>query len=248
MRPMLSWRSRSLTQAPLLVLVTVLVPALATAQSEEKREVPEPLLIEETMPTAPREFEMRLGVELGDDESLLPHVQGFYGLMDRLSAEVDLPFLRLTPGEGPTEYGLGTVGLGVKWLLVEPRDQRPAWVLGLEVGIPRGDDEEREIEPFLASRYELGAIYLQGNVGASFAGDETRLVYGLAMIVAFGDKPLYFLGEVNQTDDERVIGPGVKVRLHDEWYLGLAVPFQLKGDQDHRLLVQLQAGFGGADQ
>ena len=93
-------RSRAFLAAAFLCAVCLQPDALAGENGEDEgkpeAEFVEPILTEETMPNEPRELSLRVSTDFrkGGGESIgsLPKVELFYGLAERLGAELSVPF------------------------------------------------------------------------------------------------------------------------------------------------------------
>ncbi len=113
------------------------------SSDEEPQEAPkfvEPIITEETLPNEPGELSIRLSTEYrkdgGSATAVLPRFQIFYGPMDRLGMELDLPMAYRE--EEASNYGLGDLSASLKLLLIRHGPEIPAVVLGLEAGFPTG--------------------------------------------------------------------------------------------------------------
>ncbi len=118
------------------------LPPTIRANDEEQEIRPdvkfvEPILTEETMPNEPRELNLRVSIDYRKRGSeaigALPRIELFYGLVNRLGAELSVP-LAYHHGDGQTSYGLGDVSMTLKYLVVEHRTTWPAVVFGIEAG------------------------------------------------------------------------------------------------------------------
>jgi hypothetical protein len=96
-----------------LLVALGLAPSPTLAQEEEKNEINivEPILTEETLPNEPRELSLRLTTDYRKKDSeamaVLPRVDVFYGLVERVGVELSVP-MAYHKEEGGRAYGLGT--------------------------------------------------------------------------------------------------------------------------------------------
>lgn len=223
----------------------------------------EPIITEETLPNEPGELSLRLSTEYrkkgSEVTAAAPRVQVFYGLIERLGVEVDVPFI-YRKGESKA-YGTGDVSESLKWLAVREGAMVPAVVLGLENAFPTGDADKGtgegayEMTPFIALAKDFGALSIQGNVGWSKqvdGGEQAEsCVYNWALAVPVFDKRLYLLAEVNgdcggsNSPDRAAFAPGIKFNWnHEKAFVALAVPVGLnKNTDDWGLVMQFQFKF-----
>jgi hypothetical protein len=218
----------------------------------------EPIITEETMPNEPGELTLRVTTEYAKRGSevfgLLPNVQVFYGLADRLGAELSVP-LAYHSGER-TDYGIGDVSVALKYLVVKPVRNWPAVVVGLEAGFPTGSQSRElgegafELTPFVALLKDFGPFTLQGNFGWSkqvSAELQDRFVYNWALAMSMWKRKAHLLAEINGDlgrDQRTAFTPGIKYNFTDEMFVALAVPIGLnRNTPDWGVVTQFQIGF-----
>jgi hypothetical protein len=238
----------------MIMLVILGVVAAVPVFAEEGGICAEPLITEETMPTELGKWELNLNFrywkEKENDVEVweIPTASLFYGIAERLSVEVTVPFLVRT-GSGGKNSGLGDSGLAGKWLIKEETVSMPAFVLGLELGLPSGSEDrelgegDMEYEPYLALYKDLIWTIVQGNVGYSYDGHKGKeLEYGLALAFPAG-KSLLLLAELNgsrtfeEKETELYATPGVKYEVREGLGLGLGMPLGLTGSSSDRGVV-----------
>ena len=253
-----SWLGARLLTATVAAL---LLPPPIRAQEEGKHEmnIVEPILTEETLPNEPRELSLRLTTDYRKQGSevtaALPRLDIFYGLAERLGAELSVP-LAFHQGDGTRAYGLGDVSLGLKYLVVEPQKNLPAVVFGLEAGFPTGDAERElgegayELTPFMALLKDFGRFSLQGNFGWArqvSGAREERWVYNWALAVPLCNHKVHLLTELNGDWGRRpqtAVAPGIKYNFNGEVFIGVAVPIGLnRRTADWGIVTQFQIGF-----
>ncbi len=170
----------------------------------------------------------------------VPRVNLFYGIIENLSGEIALPFLfRVEKDE--KNSGIGDTELGLKWLIKEETLSIPAFVLGLEVGLPTGDEKkelgegEMECKPFLALFKDVVWVIIQGNIGYSLAWNEEQekeIEYNLALAFPLAKNWLLF-AELNgsrnleEKENEIYLAPAVKYEIKEGIGLGIGLPVGL---------------------
>jgi hypothetical protein len=257
-RTVACWLSARLLIATATAL---LLPSPTLAQEEERHEmiIVEPILTEETLPNEPREWSLRLTADYrkkgSEVTAALPRLDIFYGLAERLGAELSAPLV-YHQGDGTRAYGLGDVSLGLKYLVVELQKNLPAVVFGLETGFPTGDADcelgegAYELTPFVALLKDFGRFSLQGNFGWSkqvSGAREDRWVYNWALAVPLCDHKVHLLTELNGDWGRRpqtAVAPGLKYNFNGETFVGLAAPIGLnRRTADWGIVTQFQTGF-----
>ncbi len=220
----------------------------------------EPVVTEETLPNEVGEWDLRISIEAPPSPGVvvLPRLQLFFGLTERLGAEIELPLLAARPGVA--RYGLGKAGASVKWLVAAPERGRSAFVLGMEAELPTGDTalaegaKATEIAPFAAVLLQAGPITIQGNVpfALEFEDGVTRraIAYNWSAAVPLRVPAWHFLLELNGRTSldgepaEAAVAPGIHHALGARTYTALAVPIGLTtATPDWRLVVQCQLGW-----
>ncbi|HAT71379.1 MAG TPA: hypothetical protein DCS63_01005 [Elusimicrobia bacterium] len=227
------------------------VPPLSAGESEI---CVEPIITEETMPTGLGKWELNLKFQYWrkDEADLnlweVPAASLFYGISDRFSGEVTAPLLVRTEN-GERSSGAGDSGLGFKWLFSEETVSAPAFVLGLEIGLPTGSEDRElgegrvEYEPYLAFYKDLLWAIVQGNIGYSYDWHKgTGIEYGLALAFPAG-KSLLLMAEMNgardfeENETELYATPGIKYEIKEGLGLGLGTPFGLTSGSFDRAVV-----------
>ena len=246
------------------------------AHGEDLEEVDfvEPIIAEESMPNEVGEWDFRISAEYRDKEgevqASLPRMQLFFGIIDRLGGEIDIPISYAKTqdseegGVGSEEYGIGDVAGSLKWLMVEPSPSVPAVVLGFEAGFPTGDEDKElgegvfEFEPFISAVKDFEEFLVQVTLGWSFAVPEHEgetqdtFSYEGVLAVPFCERKVHVLLELDGTvatdtdtgEDELSVAPGVKYNFTPEVFVALAVPIGLNEEtSDWGIVTQFQFGF-----
>jgi hypothetical protein len=237
--------------------------AAETASSEESAKTEqnfiEPILIEETMPNAPGEWALRLTTDYrrgnGDAVGALPNLELFYGIIDRLGANLSVP-LAYAEQASSSHYGLGDISTTLKYLLVKPGEQAPAIVLGEETAFPSGNQHLElgegayALRPYLATLKQLGPICVQGNIGWErqvTAAHEDAWTYGLAVSTPIIKEKLHALVEIQGdwgAPNHTTLAPGLKYYVSEKFTVGLAVPVGLNSNtSEWGLISQFQIEF-----
>jgi hypothetical protein len=254
----------SLKRQLLLIFVSaaLLPPRLTRAEEEGKPEtaIVEPILTEETLPNEPRELSLRLTTDYRKKDSevmaVLPRVDVFYGLVERVGVELSVP-MAYHKGEAGGDYGVGDLSLGLKYVIVEHQRNVPAVVVGLEAGFPTGNQDRElgegayELTPFVALLKDFGPFSIQGNFGWAWqvtAARQDQLNYNWAVAVPAFNRRLHFLAELNG-DLGRLhsstLAPGLKYNIKGETTIGLAVPIGLNSSAPNwGIVAQFQIGIG----
>lgn len=207
--------------APALLLVSCVSyrPIAENDEVDEGPEYAEPIVIEETYPNEPGEYDLRLSLErkLQDEDGeravlwALPRAQFFFGITDRLGGEVAVSLLRREPSDDSATVGASNVELSAKYLLHENLEGRSATVLGMELELPNGDDDRElgdgkfEVAPFLAYLKDFPTdhptvrhLLFQGNIGVHHTHgtrEEDEAFYNLSLGVPLdpSDTLIFFL-------------------------------------------------------
>lgn len=210
--------------------------------------VVEPIATEETLPAERGEWMLRWsGDYLRAHEPLahVPRAQLFFGLANRLGAEIDLPLV--VTGERGGRYGLGDMGTTIKWLVTGSgeRAHPSALTLGFELAWPTGNPDSgtgegaTEIRPFVGVLKEFRGLTLQGNVGWERqleTDGEDGLAYGWALALPTADRRLTAFAEVGGRWVRRgeastlTFSPGFRYDVAPGMSVGLAVPLGLRSD------------------
>lgn len=262
---------KRLVQPVILVFLTALFVAsgsAAHAQTEASSDdavverAVEPIVIEETLPNEVGEWALRWSADYfrrgSEMTARSPRAQLFFGIVDRVGAEIDVPFV-LERGD-TRRYALGDVSTSLKWLAVGGGDPRGglALTVGAEIAWPTGsaasggDDGVVEVRPFVGVLKPFGGATLQGNVGWSRQiradGDEA-LTYGWALALPTPRPRLHVLAEVTggwAMGDEAsslAIAPGFRYGVNSRMSLALACPIGiLAGSPRWGVVTQWQLG------
>lgn len=210
--------------------------------------VVEPITTEETLPAEPGEWVLRWSgdyLRAHEPSALVPRAQLFFGLANRLGAEIDLPFV--VSGEGGGRYGVGDVATTIKWLVAGSgeRAHPNGLTLGVEIAWPTGNPESgtgegaTEIRPFVGVLKEFKGLTLQGNVGWERqweTGGEDGLTYGWALALPTADRRLTAFAEIGGRWVRRgeastlTVSPGFRYEVAPGTSVGLAVPLGLRSD------------------
>ncbi len=267
------WMSTRSCIGPILPAAIILLgisPAFSEPSDEERKEdidFVEPIVTEEALPNNPGELSIRISTEYrqdsGRDIAVLPRLQFFYGLIDRLGIEIDLPFVFRQ--EESSNYGLGDISSSMKLICVRHGPQIPALVFGLEAGFPTGDvdrglgEAAYELTPFLALLKDFDYFSVQGNVGwarqvafSEHSSEEdlsATWVSNWALAVPLRERRFHFLVELNgewseDEPDTLSLAPGIKYCLTDEMFTAIAVPIGLnESSEDWGIINQFQFSF-----
>lgn len=230
--------------------------------------VVEPIAIEETLPAERGEWVLRWSgdyLRAHEPSAHVPRAQLFFGLANRVGAEIDLPFV-VSGGRGG-RYGVGDVGTTIKWLVAGSGERAHpyALTLGCEVAWPTGDPESgtgegvTEIRPFVGVLKEFKRLTLQGNVGWERqleTGGEDGLVYEWALALPTADRRLTAFAEVGGRWVRRgeastlAVSPGFRYEVAPGMSVGLAVPLGLRSDMSRWGVIaqwQFRLGAGEAE-
>jgi hypothetical protein len=233
----------------LLALALVFVGTSAlfgqTAATRPDTAVVEPILTEETLPTEQGEWVLRWSgdyLRAHEPSAHLPRAQLFFGIANRVGAEIDVPFVVVGERRG---YGVGDLATTIKWLVagnVERAHPR-ALTIGCEVAWPTGNADsgagegETELRSFVGVLQEFKGLTLQGNVGWERqleAGADDGLAYGWALAVPTADRRLTAFAEVGGRWVRRgeastlTVSPGFRYELAPGMSAGLSVPLGLR--------------------
>jgi hypothetical protein len=226
---------RVLKNALFCSLVILILCACGLSQTDARDEVSEfvePIAIEETLPNAAGDWDLRLSCQYlhssGEHSADCPRTQLFVGLPRRFGAEINLPF---TTSTNP-DYGFGDVSASVKYLFRTPNRRRPAIAFAVEAAFPTataGEDGAFEIQPSLALLQQLGRATLQGNAGYSFAvgnapAGVSQFQGGVSMAFPIVANRWYCLAEADGSGSELMLVPGVKYRVSDDRFFAFGLP------------------------
>lgn len=256
---------------PQAALFELLPPGTERSQAEARERANaaevrfiEPIVTEETIPTEKGELDLRLSLEYGEEKRNLsataPRLQLFYGVIERLSVEVNLPF-EYRKNETKA-YALGDISTSLKGLVLAHGERTPAVVLGIEAGFPTGNkaretgDDVFEITPFLAILKQVSVFTIQGNLGWSkeigLHGAEASdsFVYNWAAAYPIYRKTIHVLAEINgrhplgEDASTLAFAPGIKYNLRENQFIALAFPVGLNRETaPWRIVAQFQIGF-----
>ncbi len=210
--------------------------------------VVEPIATEETLPAEPGEWALRWSgdyLRAHEPSAHVPRAQLFFGLANRLGADIDLPFV--ISGERGGSYGVGDVATAIKWLVAGSGEgSHPnGLTLGAEVAWPTGNSEfgtgegVTEIRPFVGALKEFKGLTLQGNVGWErqlVTGGEDGLAYGWALALPTSDRRLTAFAEVggrwvrHGDASTLAVSPGFRYEVAPGMSAGFAVPLGLRSD------------------
>jgi hypothetical protein len=232
--------------ASALVFVSSSVVVGQTPATRPAAAVVEPIATEETLPAEPGEWVLRWSgdyLRAHEPSAHLPRAQLFFGVANRVGAEIDLPFV--VSGGRDGRYGAGDLATTIKWLVagsVERAHPR-ALTLGCEVAWPTGNADSgtgegaTEMRPFVGVLQEFKGLTLQGNVGWERqlkTDGEDGLAYGWALALPTADPRLTAFAElggrwVRHGDSSTLtVSPGLRYELAPGMSAGLAVPLGLR--------------------
>lgn len=251
-RPGVALRRRSrpvsgITPAGWLSVLLLIAARPATAQSGpgsvEERRPPDPILVEEALPTEVGEIELRATMDAGRERVVVPRLQTFFGIIERVSGEVEVR-LHLEDDEG---YGLAEVAAGLKWLARAEHKGAPAVILGVEAGQSREHgDHAYELAPFVALLKQWARATMQAAIGPCFNFSEatTDLAYSGAVMVRLASR-LHLIGELAPGDERGVfLSPGFRYQVSPAASIGVSIPVRLDTPREYRGVAQLQVQFG----
>jgi hypothetical protein len=237
-----------------------------TTAGHPAAEVVEPIATEETLPAERGEWVMRWSgdyLRAHEPSAHVPRAQLFFGLANRVGAEIDLPFV--VSAERGGRYGVGDVGTTIKWLVAGSgeRAHSGALTLGCEIAWPTGNREAgtgagaTEIRPFVGMLKEFKGLTLQGNVGWERqleTGGDDGLAYGWALALPTADRRLTAFAEVGGRWVRRgeaatlAVSPGLRYEVAPGMSAGLAVPLGLRPDMSRwGVTAQWQFRLGGRE-
>ncbi|MFY9153675.1 MAG: hypothetical protein WAO52_16780 [Prolixibacteraceae bacterium] len=229
-------------------------------QVKSQKESIEPILTEETLPNEPGEWDLRFNIDYTKQNNriytALPQVQLFFGIFRNVGGEISLP-LYYSKGE-KVEYGFGSVSTSIKWLVVNQSFTFPAFVVGLDIGLPTNsiveESEERTFEysPYVAFLKDFGQLCVQGNLALStefpVSGGEKNhsTEFNIAFAYPTFDDKINVLAELNSSfsrkePNELFLSPGIKYHLNDKHFFALAFPVGLYNmSSNFRIFIQYQ--------
>lgn len=251
-----------------LSLLGIPDPAWAEAGNPERKEVEsdyvESITFEEVLPNDAGEWDVRVSVEAARSTSeegppatvlMLPRGQIFFGIVDRLGGEVDVPLL-LRVGRDRAA-GLGDAGVGLKFLAFRQSGLFPSLTGMFEARVPTGDPSRHlgegrtELETSIGWATVFPILTIQGVIGHSVTlpDREHELNYALSIGLLFLER-FHLFGEIlGQTGipeprSDLSAGPGVKYDVTREFFLAAGVVVGLTGAAEpYRAVVQVQHGF-----
>ena len=168
-----------------------------------------------------------------------------YGITDRLQLGARAPYRFLNPDQGPTEHGVGDVGLSALYNF----QRSPDLVLSgfLEVSLPTGDEDdglgegEWVFRPLLLAAKRFGPAEVYLNVGAELSNGEASFLYDVA--AAYPVESFAAVLELNGSAghaDEHYLTPGVYWRESDKLQVGVGVPVGFGADaDDYRVVLRV---------
>jgi hypothetical protein len=206
----------------------------------------EPIATEETLPAEQGEWVLRWSgdyLRAHEPSAHLPRAQLFFGIANRVGAEIDLPFV--VSGGRAGGYGVGDLATTIKWLVAGnvERAHASAVTLGCEVAWPTGNADSgmgegaTEVRPFVGVLQEFRGLTIQGNVGWERqleAAGEDGLAYGWALALPTADRRLTAFAEVGGRWVRRgeastlAVSPGFRYELAPGMSAGFAVPLGLR--------------------
>ena len=158
--------------------------------------------------------------------------------------------------------GIGDVEVTLKRLMAGDGRERVAVVLGLEGGLPTGNEADElgegawELTPFVALLRDFGSWSLQGNAGWSTqlgagSGDgESAWLCNVALATPEATSRFHFIAELNGAwSDSAGASPlsaacGAKWQVGEGGFFALAVPVGLNSDaEDWGVVTQYQFQF-----
>ena len=191
----------------------------------------------------------------------MPKLALFFGINDRLGAEINLPFI-YHQGEETEGYDVGALAGSFTYMLVKPSSTWPVLAVGAEFGFPTGGtlegpaERSYEVSPFLAYLQDFGLMILQGRVGWSLELPQEEdknpqdFTYGWAAAFPIWNKRAYIMTEINgaaglnHPGNPISFAPGFKYYLTEELFVAMAVPIGLtQSAADYGITAQVQIRF-----
>lgn len=227
--------------------VVLLMGSPLSAQSTATDQSPaDPVITEEALPSEVGEWELRLTADFTDDRIVVPKLQTFFGIIDRVGGELASAF-----SDEDGSYGASAFGGSVKWLAVSERGSVPAIIVGLEIEtMTLAGRNPFEIVPFVSVLKVFGRTAVQGRVGPILRvrdgeeteGDEPSVAVDVALLVPVGPR-LHLIGEAGRGEGAAYVAPGLRYQVTERISLATAVPFHVD-ERQARFVIQLQATFG----
>ena len=131
------------------------------------------------------------------DKEYVSYFIPVYGLTERLEFSAEFPHKLTNFKEGGGEEGLEDVSLVLKTLIVEERDNMPAFLIKTAVKLDNGDEDkglgsgDKDLGLVAVATKNIGPSTLHVNIGYAFAGNDfdpalkDYVIYGMA-----GEYPL----------------------------------------------------------
>jgi len=163
-----------------------------------------------------------------------------YGITDNLQVELEwISYAHNNPDDEGTSSGIGDAEIGLQYSWMNISDSSVHAAVGVEVGLPFGDDEKDlgEGEKSLGSYFILGVdiveqvhTFLQVGVEKPESEDREDFV-NVGLIIAASDVAAFTL-EYNWEEEAAYVTPGFVWTSIDSWELGLGVPVGVADDAD----------------
>ena len=251
------WR----TLGKYLPLFSLFVLMPAWADMADEHEETENQLVEEVFrsglvyPQESGEVQITLLPQYGKNDSAkqweLP-ISIEYGITDQLQIELEwISYVQNNPNAGQTNDGIGDLEVGMQYSWMEIGGGSIHAAVGVEFGIPTGDDEkelgegEKSIESFLIVGADISRSvhsFLQVGVEYIYEEEEESVeewvgFANIGVIVAASTHSALTL-EYNWIEEEaQYVTPGFIWHPGDDWELGLGVPIGVNDDADDYQII-----------
>jgi hypothetical protein len=171
-----------------------------------------------------------------------------YGITDNLQLEFEwVSYGQNDPHDEGASRGIGDAEIGLQYSWMEISGSEVHAALGLEVGIPLGDDKEElgEGEKSLATYLVLGVNFTDSlhafmQLGVEYPEHETRERYSNVGLVGKITDDAALTLEYSWQESERYITPGLVWSPADDWELGLGVSVGLDDEaNDYQFILHI---------
>jgi len=190
--------------------------------------------------------------EAGEETSWALPVSLEYGISDKLQIELEwVSYGQNNPSDESANSGVGDVKIGLQYSWMEILGSNVHLALGVELGIPLGDEEkelgeaEKSLETYLVLganiSQELHAFLQLGVEYPEHEGKERFVNLGLIGKLA---NDVAFTVEYNWEEEQRYITPGLVWQPADDWELGIGLPLGVSDEaDDYQLILHLIVEF-----
>jgi len=223
-----------------------------------------PFVTDDPVPVEFRHWEVYIASEWEHDKqegtsATLPHVEVNYGVIPDVQLHVIVPMSYSAPHEGPTQYGIGDLELGVKYRFIHETDWLPQAGIFPLIEVPTGDSSrglgEGDINIFLPiwiqkswgpwTTYGGGGYWLhpgEGNKNYWFAG--WLLQRDLSEVVTLGAEIFYTSPKAKDESDETSFNIGGFINLSEVYHILFSVGRDFKGPNTFSAYLAFQWTFG----